>query len=105
MKQITLYVAVELDGETFDDLVEMVVDIPKWFTHDLEKLVMETEALGLNLTEDILEERIPELKIFLENYVDEHMPDEISPDEEMGESIDDYSWSIDWTDNIANCLE
>lgn len=66
---------------------------------------METETQVVDLTEDILEERIPELKIFLENYVDEHMPDGISPDEEMGESIDDYSWSIDWTDNIANCLE
>lgn len=102
MKEIYLTVSVDEDYDYIGD-VDVTVQMEDGMHDSLASLVSEYQDKNEELTEEDFQQRLPEVYGFISEYVDGIMPDEIEMDE--GQDIDDFSWSIQYPDDICELFE
>lgn len=102
MKTLLLTVSVEELYEYVGE-VDLEVELTDDHYNMLENLANEYIAKEDELTEDVFQERLPEIYTAIDQWVDNHMPKEIDMDDDQ--TIDDFSWSICYPDNLCDFFE
>lgn len=94
----------ELNGESFDDPIDIEIQIEDSDYEALEALAEEYRLREEPLTEEAFEKEMPELYQYISDAVDAEMPNQIDIDEDEDLTIDDFSWWIDYPEDLCEYI-
>ena len=98
-------VYVELNGESFDDPIEIEIQIKDSDYEALQALAEKYRQREEPLTEEAFEKEMPELYQYISDAVDAEMPNQIDIDEDEDLTIDDFSWWINYPEDLCEYIE
>ena len=98
-------VYVELNGESFYDPIDIDIEIKDSDYEALQALAEKYRQREEPLTEEAFEKEMPELYQYISDAVDAEMPNQIDIDEDEDLTIDDFSWWINYPEDLCEYIE
>ena len=103
MKTFDVNVSVYECDEVLDS-IDIEIPIKDGDFEALEALAEEYRNREEPLTEDALEQEMPELYRYISDAVDAEMPNQIDISEDEDLTIDDFSWEINYPDDLCEYI-
>lgn len=98
-------VSVEELGESFYDPIDVDIEIKDSDYEALQALAEKYRQREEPLTEEAFEKEMPELYQYISDAVDAEMPNQIDIDEDEDLTIDDFSWWINYPEDLCEYIE
>lgn len=98
-------VSVEELGESFYDPIDIDIEIKDSDYEALQALAEKYRQREEPLTEEAFEKEMPELYQYISDAVDAEMPNQIDIDEDEDLTIDDFSWWINYPEDLCEYIE
>ena len=98
-------VSVEELGESFYDPIDIDIEIKDSDYEALQALAEKYRQREEPLTEEAFEKEMPELYQYISDAVDAEMPNQIDIDEDEDLTIDDFSWRINYPEDLCEYIE
>lgn len=98
-------VSVDCLGESFYEPIDIDIEIKDSDYEALQALVEKYRQRGESLTKEAFEQEMPELYQYISDAVDAEMPNQIDIDEDEDLTIDDFSWWINYPEDLCEYIE
>lgn len=101
MKQLDIIIAVYENGEYLDD-VDIEVPMTEEQYEQLKSLASECDSNGIELSENVLKERLPQVHEHIESTAKAMLPSLVDLDDDV--SIDDIEGYVSYLDDLCEQL-
>ena len=101
MKNLDLHIVIEQDFDLSGE-IDIVVQIEDHDYSNLSALAKKYHNKGECLSEEIFEQEMPDLYQSISDAVDTQMPDEIDIDEDEDLTLEDFSWYVQYPEDLCD---